>query len=249
MPPHSHNWQSISGCPALHNDEVHIWRIPLVLVEETFAQARRLLAPEECSRADRFHFEKDRVHFIAARSAMRRILGLYTTLPPEKLLFSYSVHGKPDLVVESGADLQFNLSHSHELALLAVTRQRPIGVDIEYIRPNVMGEKIAERFFSKREVEMLNRLPARLQPIAFFNCWTRKEAYIKALGKGLSYPLEKFAVSLAPEESARLLWIENAPEEPKRWKLEELHPGSGYAGAVIAPSSDWTLKCFHWSGN
>ncbi len=147
--------------------------------------------------------------------------------------FAYTTYGKPLLADETGASgLRFNLTHSHGLALLAVTRGREIGVDVERIRDNLEGEKLAERFFSPREVAALRSLPPELRREAFFHCWTRKEAYIKAVGKGLSLPLDQFDVTLHPGEPAALLATRHDSEEAQRWSMRSLAPGEGYVGAL-----------------
>jgi len=143
--------------------------------------------------------------------------------------------------------LRFNLSHSHGLALVAVTRGREIGVDIEWVRPGMSDERIAERFFSTGEVRALRKLPERLQDEAFFNCWTRKEAYIKAKGEGLSMPLSDFEVSLRPEESAALLSTKRDPQEASRWLICELFPAPGFVAALVVETGDWKLRCLQWS--
>ena len=164
------------------------------------------LAADEQARAERFHFERDREHFIVARGVLRAILGRYLNRAPERLSFCYGAHGKPALAGEAGADaIRFNVSHSHGVALYAVTRGREVGIDLERIRFDLAVLEIAERFFSRREVATLRTLPTEAQRQAFFRCWTRKEAYIKARGEGLSLPLDQFDVSLAPGEPAALL--------------------------------------------
>jgi 4'-phosphopantetheinyl transferase len=217
----------------LESGEVHVWRAHLYEEPEALAVSRSILAPDERARADRFHFERDRVRFIVARSALRRILNRYLNISPAEIGFSYNQYGKPVLSAEAGEPrLRFNVSHSHECALYAITRDGEVGVDIEFVREDFASLEIAERFFSPREIEMLRRLPEELRTEAFFNCWTRKEAYIKALGEGLSHPLDKFVVSLAPGEPVSLLSHDDLPQEPARWSWVELLPGEGYAAAL-----------------
>jgi len=157
------------------------------------------LVPDERQRAERFRFERDRRRFIVAHGVLRDILGRYLKCSPAQVSFSYNQYGKPALAQESEAiGLRFNMSHSHEVALYALTRAREVGVDVELLREDFASLEIAERFFSRSEVALLNSLAPELRTDGFFNCWTRKEAYIKALGEGLSHPLDRFAVSLAP---------------------------------------------------
>ena len=151
------------------------------------------------------------------------------------------------MVSESDADaIRFNLSHSHGKALYAVSRGREIGVDLEFIRGDLEAEQIAERFFSHSEIETLRALPLSLRKHAFFLCWTRKEAYIKARGEGLSLPLDQFDVSLIPGEPAALLSTQSDSDEALRWSLRNLTPASGYAAALATEGRDWTLSCWQW---
>lgn len=224
-------------------DEVHVWRVGLN--ESLIGEMRPVLSPDECARADRFHFERDRRRFIVARGSLRTILGAYLKKDPAQLSFSYSPYGKPALVADSETTkLSFNLSHAHELALIAVTRERSIGIDVEFIRPEVASQEIAERFFSSHEVAALQALPAEVQSEAFFNCWTRKEAYIKAIGEGMSLPLDQFHVSLVPGSAAELLGNVRDANEVSRWSLRELAPAPGYVAAIAVEGKDWQLRCW-----
>lgn len=208
---------------------------------------RHTLTADECQRAERYIFEKDRTHFVVARGLLRVLLGRYLRQDPQHLRFTYGPHGKPALATDTGGvALRFNVSHSHGLALYAITCGREVGVDVERIRPAVAQEKIAERFFSPREVTVLRALPTLLQAPAFFACWTRKEAYIKAKGDGLSLPLDQFDVSLAPGEPAALLHTTRDPQEAACWALQDLAPAPGYRAAVAVAGHDWHLTC--WDG-
>ena len=210
----------------------------------TLDRLRQTLAPEEKTRAEQFHFPKDRAHFVAARGALRDILSRYLDRDPASLQFSYGPSGKPALVCGAEAqELRFNLSHSCELALYGVTRSGEIGIDVERIAPEDARERVAERFFSPQEVVSLRALPARLQPQAFFNCWTRKEAYVKARGGGLRIPLDSFDVSLIP--GARAAFLRGVESY---WSLRELLPAPDYAAAVVAEGRDWPLRLWQWPG-
>jgi 4'-phosphopantetheinyl transferase len=231
----------------LADGEVHLWRASLVQSPEALRQFHSTLAPDESAKAARYRFQKDRDHYVAARGLLRRLLGRYLARAPHSLRFSYGAYGKPSLDAASGAqDLRFNLSHSHELALYAFTRGRDVGVDIEYMRADFAGDDIAERFFSAREVSMLRTLPDEARTQAFFNCWTRKEAYIKARGEGLSHPLDEFDVSLIPGEPAALLGTRGDPQELTRWSLQALDAGEGYAAAVAVQGTDYTPRLWQW---
>jgi 4'-phosphopantetheinyl transferase len=205
------------------------------------------LAEDERQRAERYVFEKDRRHFVVARGLLRVLLGRYLQQAPQQLCFTYGSHGKPALATATrGELLHFNVSHSHGLALYAMTHGRELGVDVERIRPAVAQEMIAERFFSSHEVTILRALPIVLQGTAFFACWTRKEAFIKAKGDGLALPLDQFDVSLAPGEPAALLRTAWDPPEAARWTMQDLAPAPGYRAAVAVAGHDWRLVC--WDG-
>lgn len=235
-------WLSAPERPRAEGAEVHVWRVtPLTRPAGEVAALRPLLSEDEAARADRFRFEHHRGHFVVARAALRRILGRYLGQPARLLRFGYNEYGKPTL---PHPPLRFNLSHAGEVALLAVTSGREVGVDVEAVRDDIEGDQLAERFFSPGEVETLMSLPEGLRPRAFFDCWTRKEAFIKALGSGLSHPLDAFDVSLAPGEPAALLRTRTDPLEAARWTLRELEPGEGYAAAVAVEGGGWELRCW-----
>ncbi|HEX8633286.1 MAG TPA: 4'-phosphopantetheinyl transferase superfamily protein [Pyrinomonadaceae bacterium] len=228
----------------LADGEVHLWRASLAQTPDALRRLHSTLAPDEAARAARYHFPRDRDHYIAARGLLRHLLGRYLAQPPHTLQFAYGAYGKPSLdgAPAFAADVRFNLSHSHELALYAFARGREVGVDIEHIRADFAGDDIAARFFSAREVSMLRALPARARTVAFFNCWTRKEAYIKARGEGLSHPLDQFDVSLTPGEPAALLGTRGDPRELTRWSLCALDAGEAYAAAVVVQGTDYALR-------
>ncbi len=183
-----------------------------------------LLSSDERDRASRFHFSRDRDHFIACRSILRIILSEYLKISPPMIEFSYSAHGKP-----ATHGLHFNVSHSDGLAAFAVSRTREVGIDIERINPEIVAGQIAEQFFSPGEVFALRALPEDRQVNAFFRCWTRKEAYAKACGLGLTLSLAEFEVNL--DDPAKFL------RGGKGWEIESFLPAPGYIGAVVARSS------------
>jgi len=228
---------------------VHVWRAELDLPDAVVYQLRKTLDPAEVSRAHRLHFEKDRSRFIVARGLLRTILGSYSNLDPQILRFGYGVQGKPFLMGNNAKDasaLRFNLSHSGGVALMAVTLNRELGTDLERIRPEFAAETIAEQFFSAQETATLRALPADVQTEAFFNCWTRKEAYLKARADGLSFPLDQFSVSLIPGEPPALLSLLGEPDEIARWSVIHLNPGSGYVGALVVEGRGLRLRTFQF---
>jgi Phosphopantetheinyl transferase len=229
--------------PPLSGGEVHVWRAHLGKGLSDIEYLASILSTDETERANRFHFDEHRHDYIIARGLLRCLLGRYLKIKPDQLRFCYGKYGKPALINECGGDwLRFNLSHSHNLALYAVARNREVGIDLEWIRKGFANEQIAERFFSKEETRVLRSLPGDLQDEGFFNCWTRKEAYIKARGEGLSMPLDKFDVSLIPGEPARLLASRVDAEDTSRWTFYNLAPCDGYAGAVAAEGRDWQIR-------
>lgn len=232
--------------PALAEDEVHVWRVALDMPASTLQQFSAILAEDERLRADRFRFPQHRNHFIAARGALRTLLGRYSEIQPEELRFDYNQYGKPALDKALNASLlQFNLSHSGELALLAFARRRELGIDVEYTHRRIdQIDQIARRYFSDAENAVLSALPEYLHQQAFFNCWTRKEAYIKARGKGLSLPLHQFDVALAPGKPAQLLATRDDPSQLARWTMQALQPGTDYVGALVVEGRGWTVKCW-----
>jgi 4'-phosphopantetheinyl transferase len=226
---------------------VHVWFIDLREPGLSINGLKNVLSPQECFRAEKFKFQKDRVPYIIAHAALRRILAGYLELDPSQLEFREGPYGKPELVSTTRSEtLNFNLSHSHQAALVAVTPGRQIGVDIEYIKREFEWQEVAERFFAPGEIARLRELPEEKQQRGFFTCWTRKEAYIKAKGGGLSIPLQDFEVSLSPGEPASLMSCISDPEETARWSLAEIDVGPEYAAAVAVQGHGWRLKCRRW---
>jgi 4'-phosphopantetheinyl transferase len=222
--------------------EVHVWRACLDLPARCVDDLEQTLNEEERARARRFSFEDGRRRFVVCRGLLRKLLGGYTGLAPERVEFSYGLHGKPALGQQRGPrTLRFNVSHSKDLALYAITAGREVGVDVECIRPDLASLEVAERFFSRGEVAALRASPPRDRARAFFECWTRKEAYIKARGEGLSLPLHYFQVSIGPGAAA-LLDVTDDPEEVSRWTLHALDPGEGFTAALAAEGRGWRLR-------
>ena len=241
-------WARPGETIAIGPREVHVWRIGLTQPIEVTQRYRKLMAANEIERADRFYFDKDRNRFTVARGVLRQLLGTYLTLDPREVGFIYGPQGKPDLAdPQSSSGIRFNLSHSGEIGLLAVTRNRELGVDVEQIRADFATGEIATRFFSPEECLKLEAVPQHQSADAFFNCWTRKEAYIKARGKGLSIPLDSFEVTLAPEEEAALLQVKTGDDNFSRWHFHALHPGAGYKAALAVEGRDYEVRLLEWS--
>ena len=228
-------------------NEVHVWRAVLDVSTVESERLSRLLSPDEHARARRFRFQKDQEHFIAARGILREILSRYLGRDAAQLLFAYGPYGKPGLAPGSGADgLCFSLSHSQGLALFAITHDREIGVDLEQIQTDFAWELVAEQLFSAREVTALRSLPAAMGCKAFFDCWTRREAYVKAKGDGLGRPLDDLELSLIREEPADLDSAGGRRQETCRWSIEKLYAGTGYAAALAVRGQGWQLRCWQW---
>ena len=228
-PEESSIWTGPPSSLSLERGTVHVWRITLNQEDEKLDGFRRTLEADELERAGRFHFDKHRRHFIVARGFLRSVVARYLGSQPEALRFEYGTYGKPALGSEH--TLRFNLSHSNEVALLAVSVDAEIGVDVEHIRADFASEDIARRYFSRAEVEVFNALPPEERVAAFFRCWTRKEAYIKAIGKGFSQSLSAFDVTLAPGMAPALLRAED--DDASRWWMRDIEVGEGYEGALI----------------
>jgi len=229
----------------LSDNEVHVWRTSLNVPSALVQSLQHTLSPDEVERADRFHFERDHNHFIVARGILRTLLGRYLNISPSQLRFRYNPYGKPELASPS-TSLHFNISHSHELALFAFAQNRELGVDVEFMNRDIAYDELAQHTFSRYEVAIVRTLSGDAKRQGFFNCWTRKEAYIKARGMGLSLDLTSFDVSLRPDEPSTLLQSRENPREVTRWRFEALNVGAGYAGALAVEGHDWQLRTWQW---
>jgi 4'-phosphopantetheinyl transferase len=223
----------------LADRQVHVWPVTLEAPDAVVERYRGLLNADERARAARFHFDKLRRSFTLARGALRVLLGRYRKVAAGEIQFRYGARGKPALAAASR--LHFNASHSGTLALFAFTLDCEIGVDVEHVRPRSAMEDIAQRFFSADETAALMALSEQERGRAFFDCWTRKEAYIKATGDGLAAPLDSFSVSLDPAECARFVRLpDGAPADS--WSLNGLTVDPRYAAAVAYPGASRTLE-------
>ena len=220
-----------------------VWRIDLGVTDAQLASHREDLSADERARADRFVVERARRELTVTRSVLRRLLGASLARDPGSLTFQYGSDGKPAL---SGNELAFNVSHSHGRALIAVAACGCLGVDLEKVRAEMRHERVAERYFSVAERDVLRSLPAGEKAAAFFRCWARKEAWLKAKGTGLRLPLGGFDVSLAPGEPARLLATRFDGEEASRWSLVELDAGAGFQAALAWLGARPELRQHRW---
>jgi len=237
-------WSSPPDTLNLQPNHVDVWRVRLNLPKGVLDQLDVTLSQEEKERAARFHFAADRDHFIAAHGCLRDVLTRYLHCEPHQLSFSKGSYGKPVL---HDQPLEFNLSHSGDFALIAIAPERKVGVDVERIRSGISSHVIAQQYFSTSEFAELQSLPLEQREAAFFTCWTRKEAYIKAQGLGLSLPLESFDVSLTPNEPALLRATRPDPEEANRWTLFALMIDPCYQAAVAAKGQGLELRLWDWN--
>lgn len=228
-------WLPAPKDPALSEGVVHVWRV------ELRACAPDLLSADERERAAQFHFDRDRNRYVAARTILRHLIARYEDARPENIRFAYNPYGKPAL---EGSSLRFNVSHSGDLGLLAFARNKHIGVDIERFRPEFAAKEIAARFFSHEEIAALRGRSAESLPAAFFNCWTRKEAFIKAHGSGLSLPLHNFVVSI--DSPARLIRTDFDPGAIRQWTLHELPIDDGFAAALAVEGEPNRIDRWRW---
>lgn len=225
-------------------DEIHVWEAAAAEPSRV-ADWIAVLSPDERERADRFYFEPDRIRYVASRAHLRFILGDYLDQPAGSLRFQYSSHGKPSLLSAErpfAMEIAFNVSHSEDLTLLVFAAgRRPVGIDVEKIRPGEHLEQLVGQNFSPRERTLFRALPAEDRLRAFYNGWTRKEAFVKAVGEGLSFPLQDFSVTLQPGSPVRLLSVQGSLQAARGWRLEEIEPRPGYVGAVCGRGQDWDL--------
>ncbi len=235
-------WKIPPPALVLLDQEVHVWQASLDQLSPTVSRLTELLSEDERARADRFHFERDREHFIVGRGVLRIVLGRYLGISPEQVQFQYGDHGKPGL--PGNTPLRFNLAHSNDLMLLAVTLRHEIGVDVEYLHLMPEAENIATRFFTKAENKALRNLPASQKLEGFFMQWVCKEAYLKALGDGLAKPLEAFEILSTLRRPQGLLKVTDDPDESKRWFFQVFRPGDGYISALAIEQRD--LKSIYW---
>ncbi|MEO6238550.1 MAG: 4'-phosphopantetheinyl transferase superfamily protein [Vicinamibacterales bacterium] len=231
------------GTGAHPDVEVQVWWVLLQTQPALLAGARALLSGDERRRADAFYFPHLRDEFTVARATLRLLLSRLTGNPPGTIEFAYGPQGKPSLAGDGAAGVEFNVSHSGGILGCAFTRHLAIGVDVEQHRPLADLAQIAQHFFSPAEVRDLMRVAEPARAAAFYDCWSRKEAFIKALGGGLSIPLDCFRVSLAPE-CAALLEVRDAPGEARAWTIQALRPAPGFSGALAIrhPSARVTVR-------
>lgn len=239
-------WSQTPLSPTFATGRVDVWKVRLD-EPDIVGSEPKVLSADEIGRANRFHFEKDRIHFTRCRSALRGLLARYVAIPPAEIDFEYLTGGKPQLATgKNPGSLQFNVSHSAGIALIAVSAHR-LGVDVERIRNDVDTDSLSERFFSARERAGLQSLPVRLQVPGFYACWTRKEAFLKATGDGLSFPLTDFSVSTHPDLDPELEEIRGNTGVGKQWRLFDLNVVDGYRATVAAEATSYRIETYLWN--
>jgi 4'-phosphopantetheinyl transferase len=235
------------SCPPenlnLEKHEVHVWSVAVSDAAVCAECCGNLLSADERDRAARFKFSTDRQRYVVAHAALRSILARYLNVKAMALQFSSGPQGKPKLAPPlNGSKLEFNLAHSNEVALVAVAQEIEVGVDVEYVRQEFPFVEIAHRFFSSREVAALGALPSQFQRRAFYQCWTSKEAFLKAKGTGLSGKLDEVDIALTSEGVVRLR--STLPD----WTLTELEVADDYAGALVVEGEPREATCYRWQG-
>jgi 4'-phosphopantetheinyl transferase len=236
-------WARAAAPPALGASEVHAWCVDLDAPGADGGAEAGGLSADERTRAARFHFARNRARFLRGRAALRHLLAGYAGREPHALVFVPGTHGKPAL---PGTGLEFNLSHSGGCAVLAVTRGRRVGVDVERIRAERATLAVARRFFAPAEAAAVATAAPAERALTFFRCWTRKEAYVKARGEGLSLPLDRFEVPLEPHATAALTVARDDHAEAARWSLRELVPAPHHLAALVVEGQGWTLRAWTW---
>jgi 4'-phosphopantetheinyl transferase len=239
-------WHRPRDVHELAPNEVQVWRATLDAPPEDIAGFMRVLSAEERAHAQRFHFEPDSRRHIIGRGLARTLLGHCLVCPADQVEFEYNRFGKPRLAASLGSSIEFNISHSGELVLVALTPGRAVGIDVERMQSRMATKEIATRFFSPNECRTLFSLAPELQCSAFFSCWTRKEAYLKARGDGLSLPLDTFDVAFAPGEEPRLLETRRDSGDAHRFTMRAPDPGHGCKAALVVEGSGWKLTCWDW---
>jgi 4'-phosphopantetheinyl transferase len=228
----------------LAKDEVHVWQVDLKAWEKEADSLLELLDPEERERVARFKFPAPRNQFLISRALLRRALGRYLRIEARDVHFRTGANAKPELA--EGRDLHFNLSHTEGVTVFAIARNRQVGVDVERVRADTNAMELAERFFSRPEVEWLRAQPAAQHIPSFFSCWTAKEAYIKAQGEGLSLPLSSFGVLPRPPGSGLHLEVYGDPEESQRWSMWGLELEPGLRAALAVEGHDCSVRLGQW---
>lgn len=222
-----------NGPPTLPDDDLHVWLAHLDAAENELAYYRTLLGPEELARANRFYFEQHQARYVVGRGILRSLLSHYLGVPAQEIPISYGPHGKPALAAAyRHLELEFNLAHSHDRAIYLFGRARPLGVDLEQVRPLKDADDFAARFYSARECALIHSLTGDQKWEVFYKLWTCKEAYLKANGKGLTVPLQQVEINLGPDDTAEMISLGGEAAEAAGWQLQLYQPAPDYQAAL-----------------
>jgi 4'-phosphopantetheinyl transferase len=244
--PRDNNWKEPATSYHLSHDDVHIWFAPLEQSEEYREMLFLLLSFDERIRTERFYFEKDRNRYIIGRGHLRILLGRYLGVEPSRLEFTYGIHGKPSMTsLFNGKLLEFNLSHSNNMAVYIFTWGQPAGIDIEYIHPMKDMDDFALQFFTPNECNLVHSLVGYKKQETFFRIWTCKEAFLKANGSGLTVPINQVEISLTSDGPLKLLSIGDDQEQVARWRLKTFMPVPGYQTSIAVEGDYDQALYFH----
>jgi 4'-phosphopantetheinyl transferase len=233
---HQDRHDALNGLLPLTSGEIHLWLADYdqIADESLHAAYRELLNASERAQEPRFYFARDRRRYLVTRALVRTVLSRYASVDPGKWTFSTNAYGRPEIANAQAEDLSFNISHTHSLIVLGVTRQRALGVDVENFRARAVSMDVAGRYFAPQEVAVLSASPAHEQQYRFFEYWTFKESYIKARGMGLSLPLDKFSFHYRDERAVGIDIHPELADDPARWQFWQFRPSPDYLVAVCA---------------
>lgn len=238
-------WDEPLFIPPVSEKEVHVWQADLDRHSSLAELQTTLLSHDEIARAKRYKFPQDSMRYSVGRSICRLMLSRYLNIQAKDLVFQYNRYDRPYISSSLNYDnFNFNISHSENRFLLAVSKERDIGIDIEKVRCNFDCLEIAKGFFSTSEIALLETLPPAERELGFITCWTQKEAYIKAQGMGLSLDFDSFDVSLDPKRPAKLLSVQNDPSQVSKWKLHTFPPFDGYVSTIAVEGQDWQARFY-----
>jgi 4'-phosphopantetheinyl transferase len=241
-------WREISEIPPVVPGEVQVWRINLLRPPAEITRRQNLLTNAEKNQAAQFHSDRDQRRFIVRRSARRQLLATHLGLKPEAIRIESANFQKPAIAETQNPDrLRFNCTHSADWALIAIAREQEVGVDLEQHRPMADAGDLAGEFFSAHEIRELAELPPALKLAGFYNCWTRKEAFVKAIGLGLACPLNRFSVTLSPGRPAALLEVADDPDARTKWSLISIAANPDYSSALVVAGKPPAVNLWEWN--
>ena len=242
-------WREISEIPRVEPPEIHVWRINLVRPPPETARLQNILSDDGKKSAARFHFAHDQRRFVVRRAVLRQLLAVNLDLHPEEIKIDSAHFQKPKIAAaQNSRRLQFSSSHSGDWALIALAQNGEVGVDVEQHRPLPDAADLVKNYFSDWEIAEFARLSEPMRAEGFFNCWTRKEAFVKALGLGLTYPLKNFSVTLAPGQPAALVAVSGDANAREKWRMVSLDVAPAHAAALVFEAGLSAVRCFEWRG-